>query len=313
MLSKVLCHIDGGIGNRFGNLINGLWLAEKFSCPLHINWPVTNWCAGLWSDLFEDSNNVTVFSNISDIFKDVNSTIGNVYSHCDATWLKEYAKNNTLVFNTFARSETNSEAVLNKIKASNSDWIMCNDNMPWRCISSADISRLAKKYIVPNSVLTKIINDFCNNNGIDKNTTGIHIRGTDGTNNFNLFYSVYIAEINQSLQNGKKVFVCTDDKLVCDDLANRYGDKIIILPKTVYVEKCVQTDSWRGGTNVTQEIKSKLESEGIKVSNRIDFNVVRSKEQIQTAVCDMFILARTNILSRTIVHSTFLDFARYLS
>jgi hypothetical protein len=62
--------------------------------------------------------------------------------------------------------------------------------------------------------------------GIDDNTLGIQIRGTDKMKNFpNCKLETIFSMIDESQK--EKIFVATDDKKYLDSLLNRYGNRII--------------------------------------------------------------------------------------
>jgi hypothetical protein len=312
---KILCYADGGLGNRLGSLVNALWLHDQIPSELHLTWPITNWCAAPWEELFDSSpfSSLSVYRSLGDAVKVVTGN-GYISSHSGIDWIGKLLQPGSYIdASTFI--DMQSEDILGSIvgKAVKPEWVILNDCNPWKGISKNYVCDLCKKYLKPIPALQSEIDSFCSTNSIDKTVTGIHIRATDGISYFSEVYPQYLDEISNRLNSGTRVFVCTDSRNINDDLQQRFPGRLIIFPKDEYVEKCVEGADWRGSIRVPQEIIDQKSKDKISVSSKLDFNVMRSCAQLKSAVCDMFILAKTDIMSKTIVGSTFLDFARRLS
>jgi hypothetical protein len=68
-MNTIYIYCDGGFGNRFNNLLNGLFIAKYCNYAPKIIWPVNNWCGATFTDLFvsdldelKDFNQETFFS-----------------------------------------------------------------------------------------------------------------------------------------------------------------------------------------------------------------------------------------------------------
>ena len=59
---KFLIFCDGGIGNRINALLSGLAIAHHFNLEYCIHWPVNNWCAASFEDIFETTENTSTVS-----------------------------------------------------------------------------------------------------------------------------------------------------------------------------------------------------------------------------------------------------------
>lgn len=65
---------DGGLGNRINALISGLAVARHFQLSYRVHWPVNNWCAAAFSDIFSNLENVS-----TDSLKKLTESITNSY------------------------------------------------------------------------------------------------------------------------------------------------------------------------------------------------------------------------------------------
>ena len=71
MTPRLIIFCDGGIGNRINALISGLAIARYFELPYQIHWPINNWCAAAFEDIFESRESISILS-----IKDLHGQMG---------------------------------------------------------------------------------------------------------------------------------------------------------------------------------------------------------------------------------------------
>ena len=71
MTSRLTIFCDGGIGNRINALISGLAIARHFELSYQIHWPINNWCAAAFEDVFESPQGISTLS-----IKDLHGQMG---------------------------------------------------------------------------------------------------------------------------------------------------------------------------------------------------------------------------------------------
>jgi len=60
--SRLLIYCDGGLGNRLNAYLSGLAIAHHFQMDYMIHWPINQWCAAEYADLFSPDANVSTES-----------------------------------------------------------------------------------------------------------------------------------------------------------------------------------------------------------------------------------------------------------
>jgi len=61
-LPRFIIYCDGGIGNRINALLSGLAVARHFKLDYQIHWPVNNWCAAAYEDIFSKPEPISLLS-----------------------------------------------------------------------------------------------------------------------------------------------------------------------------------------------------------------------------------------------------------
>ncbi len=101
---------------------------------------------------------------------------------------------------------------------------------------------------------------------LDETVIGVHARGTD----FNTPLSVYADQISKYISMGySKFFVCSDSIEYENGLKERFGEKIILRERKVFVDKAQKNAGWRDNVNTTTE-------------------------SVKDSIVDMILLAKTN-------------------
>jgi len=57
-----MIYCDGGIGNRINALLSGLAVARHFKLNYQVHWPVNNWCAAAYEDVFSKPEPISLLS-----------------------------------------------------------------------------------------------------------------------------------------------------------------------------------------------------------------------------------------------------------
>ncbi len=60
--SQIIIYCDGGLGNRLNALLSGMAIVHFFKLDYIIHWPVNQWCAAEYSDIFNADANVSTES-----------------------------------------------------------------------------------------------------------------------------------------------------------------------------------------------------------------------------------------------------------
>lgn len=267
----ILC--DHGLGNRIGSLIGGLTFAKRANATPIICWPINNWCKAEFNDIF-DSNHTVEINEFSTGLVDQIQDLGLNY-----------------FFVSTYNNKISTELInFEDIASTNKDIIYSQCKVPKRIVDQNEIVDSLNSLSISNSVLDKV-KKFCNEHSIDRHTTGIHLRKTDGSSIVN---EDEIFEEIKKFKN-QKYFICSDNK----ETENRF----LQLPNvSVYLKNSevikITEGEWRDSVI---DILGKT----------ILFNVDRSKEQIYDAFIDMLILSRTNVSKRA--KSTFCTVAKYYS
>jgi len=276
-VNTIYIYCDGGFGNRFNNLLNGLFIAKHCNYIPKIIWPVNNWCGATFTDLFDSS---------LEEFKEFDKE----------TFFSQHDTNNFMHWNPFQP----------ELVVQNPMWIHVGITDFMRTQPDKDIfffSSLLCPWIDRNllrpivrqldfqqrilDIASSVIKDKCNN----KEFFGIHLRWTDHTKNINLDdYLSHVAN-NQDSQ----FFICSDSAEV-EAKFMQYANTFKY-DKTSYVEKLVEGD-WN---TVIRD----------STGANFPYNVNRSSESVVQAMVDLVILSRSTLIE-TDFTSTFLQVAKLL-
>lgn len=317
MAIQILCETEGGLGNRLGSLVNALWLKEELKIDsIKLKWSKTYECGADWFELFNPIEGVTTVCDFNDSLKLANKTwiaISNETFRIKFQ-LKQLNETSYFINGCPVLSFSNPEEVIHFFaKRSNIDFIYLCDIKPFSCLSNEKIKTILKKYITPHKSLLREISSFCQIQKINSSVIGVHIRGTDGYGNLKNKMTEAARKIERFIADNKRVFICTDSQEIDEFLKAKFKNNIISHPKRIYPEKCDDSQEWREQVEVGSNANNRLNVTGAKKQNELFSNIVRSEAQIRSALCDMYILSRTQIAEGAITNSTFLDVAKYLS
>ena len=271
MSRTVTIFCDGGLGNRLGSLVGGLWVAKKLDITeIKVCWPANNWCGCYFQDLFANSEFQILPVSINDIF----------VANTDRAFLIHENQTGADLGLQLPQSAESVEQLKN---IPNSVVYYHNKIAPYM---DADTIKQIANTLVPADQIKKQVQEFCQTNNIDKSVTGLHLRKTE---NYRLDEHKLFRRV--SANSCQRYFVCSDDQ----ETEQRFGtlSNVVYWPKTSYVEKLVDGD-WLAET---------VDADG----RRYNYNINRPRQSVIEAFVDMLILSRTTI--QFTVKSSFSRFA----
>ena len=276
-MKNIYIYCDGGFGNRFNSLMNGLFIAKYCNYEPKIIWPINNWCRASFSELFaSDLEEFTEFD--------------------PRTFFAQYGSVNFMHLNPFqqAMSVINPMGIHMAITdfirpiQNNNLFFYCSTLCPW--IARELLKPILDQLTFQNRILdtaNSIIEQHCKG----QEFFGIHLRCTDHAKSINLDdYLMHVANTPNS-----KFFICSDDAEI-ESKFMQYPNAFKY-DKTSYVEKLVD-GNWN--TSIT-------DSTGIN----FPFNVNRNSESVVQAMVDLVILSRSTLIA-TDFKSTFLQSAKLI-
>ena len=276
-MKNIYIYCDGGFGNRFNSLMNGLFIAKYCNYEPKIIWPINNWCRASFSELFaSDLEEFTEFD--------------------PRTFFAQYGSVNFMHLNPFqqAMSVINPMGIHMAITdfirpiQNNNLFFYCSTLCPW--IARELLKPILDQLTFQNRILdtaNSIIEQHCKG----QEFFGIHLRCTDHAKSINLDdYLMHVANTPNS-----KFFICSDEAEV-ESKFMQYPNAFKY-DKTSYVEKLVD-GNWN--TSIT-------DSTGIN----FPFNVNRNSESVVQAMVDLVILSRSTLIA-TDFKSTFLQSAKLI-
>ena len=270
---------DGGIGNRINALISGLAIAKYFELSYRIHWPINNWCAAAFEDIFSNPENISI-----DSIKALNGKMGEaiVLLHDEIA-----AKSLGVTFESaysyqsledFADRAVASGKTLFYYPAIKPDWI------PLHLIHSSLQNLHFTDYIC--SEVTRFIEQT-----LTTPFHGLHLRRTD----LKVGFSDHEVLTLLTQHPGAVFFVCSDDPLA-EALASAHPHAHS-RNKSDYVEKKKSEETWL----------AKSEDD----DGRIYYgNIQRNKASVIEGAIDLLILAHSTIIGYS--GSTFQSIARMI-
>jgi hypothetical protein len=276
-MKQIYIYCDGGFGNRFNSLMNGLFIAKYGNYEPKIIWPINNWCGATFTEIF-------------------NSTLEEFREFDQQTFFNQHDTNNFMHWNPFQPDLS----VINPmgIYVSITDFMQSQPDKDLFFYSSTMCPWIDKQLLKPildqlpfqPHILT-IADIIIEHNCKDQKFFGVHLRCTDHTKSINL--DDYIAHVANTPNS--KFFICSDDfeiesKFMQYPNAFKYD-------KTSYVEKLVEGE-WN--TTITDSTGANF-----------PYNVNRNSESVVQAMIDLVILSRSTLIA-TDFTSTFLQSAKLI-
>lgn len=285
MKRKIYIECDGGFGNRFNEVITGLYVARLFNLEPIIVWLETNRCMARFEDIFD--NNIAELTVIGEgDFSKIKTTktLQPMYHGYD--YLVNEVHFKPTPFNLLLKNDLND--VYSLLKESDYDLHFSINLIP-KYLDLGVIDSILDQLVFKKSILDKVSNVLST---ISNNRFyGLHMRMTDFCTTDEQKQS-WINLIKTSTD--KLFFVCSDSEDFEKEIS--VFDNVFLFDKNSYVEKLTDGD-WR---------HEFTDNDG----RLMRFNVNRSAESVIDAMVDMLILSESEIIQTS--HSTFLKTALLL-
>lgn len=277
--ANLIIYCDGGLANRLNSLLSGLAIVRYFNLNYVIHWPINQWCAAEYGDIFEDSVDISINSLTSFTGK-LNNFI--VLLH------DEIASNTLQVDFSSAYIFHSIEAFREQIISQGKDIFYYPALIPaWIPTSLIQFEMSLLKF---NNEIESEVEAFVKHR-IGKPFYGLHLRRTDlniGLTDLEVFL---IAQ-----QNLDKFFFVSSDNSEAERLACSHPN-VISRRKSSYVEKKNSNRDWTALT---------ADEDGRTYYG----NIQRSRQSVIDGAIDMLILAHSQIIGYS--GSTFQTMARNL-
>jgi len=216
--NSIIVILDGGIGNKFNGLFQGIYLSNIYHKNLIIN-NLRNHTTDFDLRLLIDFEFGYIENTLTELDRKLNPSIP-LYAH------RQDIKYNRSVF-------------LNQSIKNHDSFAFLTDNIQ---IPINEVNECYKRIKI-NSHIKNKVSSFITDKSIDKNTLGLHIRASDfPSRNSNIEFAKDFINKNQN----KKIFVCTDEKEV--ELSLSVYSNLIFYPKLHYTEKFDKLKNWNGPT-----------------------------------------------------------------
>lgn len=273
-----MIYCDGGIGNRINALLSGLAVARHFKLEYQVHWPLNNWCAAAFEDIFSKPEPISLLS-----LKDLQGQMGDAVMllHDDIAsnalacgFASAYAYES---MEDFAAKALSQGRAVFFYPALMPDWVSMG--AIHEVLRSLDFSEPIRHAAM----------DFMRD-VLQGPFHGIHLRRTD------LTVGLTDLEVQQLVSRHKdaRFYVCSDDPLA-EALASAHPH-VHSRPKTHHVEK-------KAAGEWTQAC---ADDDG-RIYNG---NIQRGRESVVEATIDMLILAQSQIVGFS--GSTFQRMARLI-
>ena len=208
--------LDGGLGNKFNGLFQGIHLHKKLNKNLVIN-NVRNHSSDCNLKLLFDFDYEYIENTITELDNKLDLNIP-IYLHKKHLNYKRrvIVNNNNYVDPTF---------------------VFLTDSLG---VSGDILKECYKSVKITQSILDQV-SKFVQQHNITKETLSLHIRGSDSPNrDENIRTSLDFISKNKD----KQFFICTDEKSIEDQL--RGNPNLVFYKKTSYTEKYDKSAGWNG-------------------------------------------------------------------
>jgi len=214
--NSVIVIMDGGLGNKFNGLFQGIYFSNFYHKDLVVN-NVRNRSTDFDLRLLFDFNFTYIENTITELDKKLEPSIP-LYAH------RKDIKYNRQVF-------------LNQPIGKDSTFLLLNDRLN---VTPEDLKSCYSRLKI-NSTIKDKVNRFVSDNNIDNNTLGLHIRASDfPSRDENIHYAYNFIKNNPT----KRIFICTDEKAVEDFL--KPNKNLVFYNKSHYTEKQNPAAGWNG-------------------------------------------------------------------
>lgn len=257
MTRTITIFCDGGLGNRVGTLIGGLIIAQRFNLQVHVCWPINNWCACAFEDLFVIDKFIVDRSTVNDIFV---AGTGKIFV------IHENQTGHDLGM-VFGHGVSTLEAIADRTESI----VYYHTKIDPQFDDNSVLAAVRELTIQP--ALLDQVCGFVNEHCIDRSVIGLHLRKTD---NQRLDEEKFFKQVCNSVA---RYFICSDDPVTEQRFTAQ--PNVVRFVKTEYAGKLVD-GGWLDQTTDTDG----------RVYN---YNVNRPRQSVIEAFVDLLILSRTTI------------------
>jgi hypothetical protein len=261
-MRKIIALLDGGLGNKFNGLYSAIHLSKLYNKTLHIN---------------------NVRNNMGDF--DLKKLFNIPYEYTEYTHTQFDKAIPIFLHKNYFKYNRNTHNI-STINPSIEEFIFLTDRIIMNDIGLRNVIN----DLSINENIKNVVSEFLVKNNINKNTIGIHIRGSDS--------SCRLQNINDSFDlinknRNKMIFACTDEREIFDKF--KQYNNIVYYNTTQFTEKFNKQLDWNG---------SVVDSD----NRRWNYNATRNEQSVIDAFIELMILSKTNIVSNN--SSTFLKWAK---
>jgi len=231
-MKKLIIYTCGGISNRIFPIVSGIEFAKMTNRELYVYWPVDRACPAKFHDLYKTPLNIVeedFLNDLNDKSTEYHSkymdSIENDFVFFQRSYLMDKFKRNLLSIGSTIR-DTNSENIL----------FVSNNFLE---IIPKQINEKKLKELKIADDCNTIVENFIKQEGINSNTIGIHIRGTDFKS-----YSNNVIDKIRSLftDNEQRFYICSDDENIEKNIINIFHN-VIYRKNKKFINNNFDTDS----------------------------------------------------------------------
>jgi hypothetical protein len=249
----IINYASGGLGNRLKPLGSCYIVSQQTNRQLTMTWDLAPACSANFNVLFK--NDIPIID-----LKSLDPAEVSIYS--EPEWIEHDFRLNGSpnLYNLYSKSGCKNLSRCNEMLTDTKKYIIVYSNT---VLQGFEQIQPFIKLLQPIDELNKKINHFITLNNIDKNTIGVHARGTDFSG---MSANSYIPAMKHFTN---KFYVCSDSKEIEFNIKNEFGNRVIVREKR-YVDKYNKSSStWVN-------------------------NILRTSDSVQDAVVDLYILSKTN-------------------
>lgn len=238
-MKYVISYSSGGLGNRMLPLGSILSLKDKHDIIPGVVWDSTLRCGALFNDIFQTS--IKTF-----LLKDLPPEETVIFSN------PEWIRHDLNLNGNSALFELSQKVPVLPLESLNSPNFNKKYSVIYHNTFFVSETELIKglKELTPTNNIIQSVNDFCSINNINKQTIGVHVRGTDF---ISTSFDPYLNQIRQLVSEGKKIFLCSDVPEWEYRALELYPNNITIRSDKSKLKKHNENSSWVNNVLTTKE------------------------------------------------------------
>lgn len=222
-MKQLLINCEGGLCNRLGSLVGGIWISKQYQLTPVIHWPDTKWCSCNFTDLFDLDNKL----------EEVTTTEFELFVHNSNNTYFTHTRFDFPI-NQLLPTKDNFDQILSQKSL---QLVGYNCNIVPNFIDDYEVVGVLSRLRIKEEIIDAV-RLFCNHNLINHNTQGVHIRKTD--------YEEFIREdvvfdfVKTNISS--RFFICSDSGET-EKKFKALGN-VMCYPKSSYVQKLDASIGW---------------------------------------------------------------------